>query len=90
MNSKFNLVRIIDILFNGSVHIPEDFTIYYDFFRYSYEEKSMDPFKLRELSNWLLDNNIQLKNEFYGDKTPRSYRAHKKKTLYKSKIKSFN
>src|SRR3712207_8713790 len=35
-----------------------------DIMRYAFFEKEMEPFKFRELVNWLISNNIQLRLEY--------------------------
>jgi hypothetical protein len=62
-----------------------DGMLYQDFYRFAME-KGLQPFKFTELANWLLDNNINLRNEFADSHIPKSYRVHCKSSFIKTRL----
>lgn len=62
-----------------------DGMLYQDFYRFAME-KGLQPFKFTELANWLLDNNINLRNEFADSHIPKSYRVHCKSSYIKTRL----
>lgn len=74
-------------------HIIEDkdAEIYRDILRWAIKEgPQMEGFRLRELTNWLIDNHKPFVQEYAGSNIPKSYRAHSKGTFVRDRIELLN
>ena len=85
MNSKLNLVSN-EYSSKKNTTLSNDDMLYLDFFKFCFEEKGLQSFKFTELANWLLDNNINFRNEFAGSHLAKSYRVHKKSSFIKKRF----
>lgn len=77
---------VYDIAFPEDDNPSEDGILFQDFFRFAIEEKGLEPFKFTELANWLLDHNVNLRNEFAGSHMPKTYRVHSKSSFIKTRL----
>ena len=89
MIRKRNLVPIPNNSINNAlkeVDYAQDSLLYINIIQFATEVNHLEPFKFRELANWLLDNNIELRNEFYGSHISKSYKVHSKTNFIQTRL----